>query len=94
VVRAESTVGRAGAALDRHVGRMGAFSIRPVGCELLIHVIGAKVKFLGLTMLNAGLGHEDLAFTFEYSARKDTVALRADALGPADETPDLRLPWL
>ncbi len=68
---------------------MSSLSVRPVCGEFLVHVVGAEIELLSLTMLRAGLGHEDLAFTLEYGARKDSVAFRAYALGPAYETPNL-----
>ncbi len=43
------------------------------------------IRLLSLTVLGTRLGHEDLVVSFEYGAGEDTIALRADALGSADE---------
>ncbi len=73
---------------------MSSLAVGPIGGELLVHVVGAEIEFLCLTVLRASLCHEDLAFPLENSAWEDSVALRADALGSAYELAYLLLLWL
>ena len=73
---------------------MRPLPVRPISGKFLVHVVGAEIQLLSLTVLDTGLGHEDLAVTFENRARENPVTFRADALGSAYEAADLFLLWL
>ena len=91
MVGAEAAVGGACAAFDWDLWGVCSFAVAPVGGEFLVHVVGAEVELLCLTVLRAGFGHEDLIVAFENCARENLIAFWTNALCSAYELANLGL---
>ena len=60
---------------------MRTLAIHPVGAELLVHFVGAKVELFAFSMGWTGLGHEDLSIALKDFCIQNHVTVRTDALG-------------
>lgn len=84
VACAESAVGWASALFKRHVGILDSFAVMGEFSEFVVHVSGAEVQLFDLSVIWAGFGYPNLAFTLEDRGWEYLVTVWADASGFPD----------
>src|ERR671918_1672560 len=80
MVGTKPTIIRTGTLIDHYIWSMCPFSVHPIGAKLLVHLVGAKVKFLALSMSRTGFGHVYLSFSFENLCIQYHVTVWTDTL--------------